>query len=77
MFKRSLGIDKTLLCVGGKKCPQILEMDNGDFAVVGTDITPLAAHNLPPEAGCGPLERVVQIPRSLLVRARNDIPSSL
>lgn len=78
MFKRSLGIDSTSIrCVGGKNCPQILELNDGNFAIVGTDITHTATRCLPEDAGCGPTERVVQIPRALLIRARNDIPSAL
>ena len=76
MFKRSLGVDpNAVLCAGLKSCPQILELLNGDFAVIGTDITVDATPNLPANAGCAPSERVVQIPRSLLIRARNDIPA--
>ena len=54
-------------------CPDIWELDNGDFAVIGTDIT-AAAGNLPPSAGCGPDERMVRIPRTTLVSAKADIP---
>jgi len=49
-------------------------MESGDFAVIGTDITDEANSKLPAGAGCGPGERIVRIPRSLLVRARADIP---
>ena len=54
-------------------CPDIWELDSGDFAVIGTDIT-AAAGNLPPSAGCGPDERMVRIPRATLVSAKADIP---
>jgi hypothetical protein len=57
-------------------CPDIWELDNGDFAVIGTDIT-AAAGNLPPSAGCGPDERMVRIPRITLVSAKADIPDRL
>jgi len=75
MFLRRLGpsLDKSL-CSGGHSCPDILEMDSGDFAVVGTDITAEAVVKLPPGTGCGPNERVVRIPRHILVQARLDIP---
>jgi hypothetical protein len=55
-------------------CPDILELDNGDFAVLGIDITARAIPELPATVGCGPDERVVLIPRKTLVRARADIP---
>ena len=52
-------------------------MESGDFAVIGSDITDLAAGKLPPGCGCGPAERVVRIPRQVLVLAREDIPNAV
>ena len=59
--------------LGCHGCPDIWELDNGDFAVIGADITAHAA-NLPPSAGCAPDERMVRIPRKTLVLAKADIP---
>ncbi|MGA3285582.1 MAG: hypothetical protein ABSD57_14130 [Verrucomicrobiota bacterium] len=56
-------------------CPDIWELDNGDFAVIGIDITDAIKVKLPPTAGCGPDERIVRIPRNLLVDAKPDIPN--
>ena len=61
---------KTYACEG---CPDIWELDSGDFAVIGIDITQ-AAGRLPASAGCGPDERIVRIPRKTLVLAKPDIP---
>lgn len=58
-------------------CPDIWELANGDFAVIGIDITDAARRKLPPTAGCGPDERVVLIPRNLLVEAKSDIPNQV
>jgi hypothetical protein len=58
-------------------CPDIFELESGHFAVIGIDITDAAKPNLPPSAGCGPDERIVLIPRELLVGAKTDIPSSI
>jgi hypothetical protein len=57
-------------------CPDIFELESGDFAVIGLDITEFAA-KLPPTAGCGPDERIVKIPRKTLVFAKRDIPEKL
>lgn len=57
-------------------CPDIWELDDGNFAVIGTDITS-AAERLPQSAGCGPDERMVRIPRKTLVLAKPDIPDRL
>ena len=64
-------------CSGGRTCPDILELTSGDFAVIGTDITSQAVPSLPADAGCGPEERIVRIPRRTLVLARADIPAAL
>jgi hypothetical protein len=80
MFARRLGPDphangaKSSGCDG---CPDIWELDNGDFAIIGTDITAVAIAKLPPTAGCGPDERIVRLPRNLLVNAKRDIPDRL
>jgi hypothetical protein len=77
MFARRLGPDphangaKSAGCDG---CPDIWELDNGDFAIIGIDITAAAVAKLPPTAGCGPDERIVRLPRNLLVNAKRDIP---
>ncbi len=79
MFIRRLGLDHAagpLPCASGNACPDILELETGDFAVIGADITSVAAQ-LPPGSGCGPGERMVRVPRALLVRARADIPVTI
>ena len=77
MFLRRLDqatVSPANLCAGGHSCPAILELDSGDFAIIGADITELSAGNLPPGSGCGPDERVIRIPRQTLLRARMNIP---
>ena len=58
-------------------CPDILELDGGDFAVIGSDITADAAGKLPATVSCGPDERIIRIPRRTLVLAKHDIPDNL
>jgi hypothetical protein len=62
---------------GCSGCPDIWELDNGDFAIIGIDITAAAIAKLPTTAGCGPDERIVRLPRNLLVDAKRDIPDRL
>jgi hypothetical protein len=57
-------------------CPDIFELKSGDFAIIGIDITDAARPKLPPTAGCGPDERIIFIPRNLLVEAKPDIPNA-
>lgn len=55
-------------------CPDIFELGDGDFAVIGIDVTNEASPKLPHDASCGPDERIVRVPRKTLVSARCDIP---
>jgi len=48
-------------------------MTDGDFAAAGPDITAEAAASLPPGPGVGPKERLVKIPRSVMLAAMSDI----
>ena len=78
MFLRRLGStnqNTSALCAGGYSCPHVLEMQSGDYAIVGTDITEQALGHLLPGAGCGPDEKIVRVPRSVLIQARADIPA--
>ena len=77
VFRRRLGPSPRAgeaSCAGCSDCPDIWELESGDFAVIGMDITSMAKASLPSSAGCGPNERVVLLPRKLLVNARRDIP---
>ena len=77
MFIHRLGPDphangaQTVALAG---CPDVWEIENGDFAVIGTDITDRAKGKLPPTASCGPDERIVLLPRRTLILAKSDIP---
>ena len=77
-FKRRLGPDPH---AGGRKssgasgCPDIFELGDGDFAIIGCDITE-AQDALPPSAGCGSDERIVKVPRETLIGAKVDIPNA-
>lgn len=54
--------------------PDILELDDGSFAVIGVDITDQIGERPLLDARCGPGERIVQISRMTLVAAKKDIP---
>jgi hypothetical protein len=76
MFLRRLSQNGRQQCSTGAKCSQILEMIDGDFAVVGLDITDEAIASLPPGPGVGPKERVVKVPRRVMIEARPEIPAA-
>ena len=76
-FVRRLGPDphaNGTKTVALNNCPDMFELESGDFAIIGIDITDAAQTKLPPSASCGPDERIVFIPRNLLVNAKSDIP---
>lgn len=62
------------LTYAAQGCPDIWEIEGGDFAIIGSDITAAVADRLPVSASCGPDEKVVRIPRKTLVFAKRDIP---
>jgi hypothetical protein len=76
MFLRRLRQDQRNASAYGHTCPQILELADGDFAVVGADMTAEAIPAMPPGPGVNANERVVRIPRHVLVDARMDIPAA-
>jgi hypothetical protein len=76
MFLRRLGQNERQACAFGQHCPQILELTTGDFAIVGEDVTVEAVPAMPPGPGIGPNERVVRVPRRVLIDARADIPAA-
>lgn len=57
-----------------ENCPDVWELDTGDFAIIGIDVTDALKDQLPSTASCGPDERIVQVPRRILVGAKRDIP---
>lgn len=76
-FLRRLGPDphaNGATTTSGAGCPDILALEDGDFAIIGVDITELSQGRLPATVSCGPDERIVRIPRKTLVLAKPDIP---
>jgi hypothetical protein len=61
---------------GNDGCPDIWELDNGDVAVIGKDLTSSYDGRLPAGVSVVPGERLVVIPRATIVAARPDIPDA-
>ncbi|MFB9908422.1 hypothetical protein [Allokutzneria oryzae] len=55
-------------------CPDLWELDNGDIAVIGRDLTTEYASRLPEDVSIGEDERLVVLPRRMLIAAKEDIP---
>jgi hypothetical protein len=77
-FKRRLG--KSALELGDTNndltCPDIWELNNGDVAVIGRDLTENYATRLPEGVSVGVDERLVIIPGNMLRVAKADIPDA-
>lgn len=77
VFLRRLGPDphaNGAQTAAAQGCPDLWELADGNFAIIGIDITDATTGKLPPTAGCGPDERVVLVPRKTLILAKTDIP---
>ncbi len=59
---------------GASGSPDVVELDDGDFAVVGWDITDSIDLSLLPGVHCAAGERTVRVDREVLLRAKRDIP---
>ncbi|GAA2767713.1 hypothetical protein GCM10010103_67550 [Streptomyces paradoxus] len=62
--------------ISGANCPDIFELADGNFAVIGTDVTDTLDSKLPNDASRADHERIVSITRETLVRAKADIPDA-
>ncbi|GAA2646670.1 hypothetical protein ACFPH6_23440 [Streptomyces xiangluensis] len=60
----------------GATCPDIFELADGNFAIIGTDATTSLDSQLPADAARADYERIVVITRETLVRAKADIPDA-
>lgn len=54
--------------------PDILELDDGSFAIIGVDVTDELGRQPLSDARCATNERIVHISRKMLMAAKKDIP---
>jgi len=59
---------------GEAGCPDIFELNDGRFAIIGIDKTELILGFLPDDTNCGPDEKIVVIDRHVLIKAKDNIP---
>ena len=60
----------------GANCPDIFELSDGTFAVIGTDVTEKLDAELPSDASQADYERIVTVTRETLIHAKADIPDA-
>ncbi|MCQ8831710.1 hypothetical protein [Streptomyces malaysiensis] len=75
LFERRLGKSAEELgnSDGNDECPDIWQLDNGDVAVIGRDLTGVYGARLPQGVHLAPDERLVVIPGNMLSAAKKDI----
>lgn len=75
LFERRLGKSAKELGNSDRKdeCPDIWRLDNGDVAVIGTDLTGVYSPNLPSGVSLAPHERLVVIPGNMFSAATEDV----
>lgn len=57
-------------------CPDLFELADGNFAVIGTDATDSLESQLPADAARADYERIVVVTRETLIKAKADIPDA-
>lgn len=62
-------------CSYGGDCPDVFELSNGDFAVIGHDVS--LDLELPSGAGRSESERTVLVPREVLLAALRELSGSV
>lgn len=78
MFKKRIGfspVENKLTRSSSQGCPDIWELENGMFAIIGEDKTQELLPFLPSDASCAKEERIVVIDRQVLINAKRDIPA--
>lgn len=78
VIKKRCGVDPHTLdggkSIAAESCPDVFELENGDFAIIGVKVTDELKSKLPSDAGCGHDEEIVLVPRYVLANAKVDIP---
>ncbi|MEU5922301.1 MULTISPECIES: hypothetical protein [Streptomyces] len=77
-FVRRLGKSPSELGTTGDHddCPDIWQLDNGDIAVIGRDLTDAYRSRLPVDVRIAMDERLVVIPGNTLSAAKAEIPDA-
>ncbi len=66
-------VDSALLSEGGNRCPDLWELDNGDFVAIGKDLTKSIKSRLPSNVEVGSDEKAILIPKIVLKSAKQNL----
>lgn len=74
-FVRRLGTaPRERACASDLSCPDVFELSDGRFAIIGEDLTADLVPLLPADAGVASYERIIVVDREVLIGAKTDIP---
>ena len=62
-------------CAASNDCPDVFELASGDYAIIGLDVSDDIT--LPEDAGRSAAERIVMVPRHVLLAAFNDLSGNI
>lgn len=72
MFKKRI-CKKESTTGGLKGCPDIWELNDGNYAVIGLRKTSIVGNHLPDDVTIGPDEELVILPKEVLKSIKNNI----
>lgn len=74
-FERRLGTSPVERGSGSSaaSCPDVFLLSNGDIAIIGTEASDELRRQLPQDAAIAAYEKLVVLPRDVLLAARPDI----
>ncbi|MCD0447668.1 hypothetical protein LO762_00425 [Actinocorallia sp. API 0066] len=61
---------------GEGSCPDVWELENGDVAIIGQELTAAYRDRLPEGVSIDPGESLVVVPRAAILAAKRDIPDA-
>lgn len=64
---------RKLMSKGGLRCPDVLRLENGDFLVIGQEITDTSDYILPKEVSCDINEKIVLVPKEVMLSAIGEV----
>lgn len=73
MITRRLDLAPNPLCQATTACPAVFQLDDGNIAIIGTDVTEDVKPHLPKGSGCASHERIVRIPKLVLEAATENL----
>lgn len=62
-----------LMSKGGRRCPDVLRLKNGDFLVIGEEIKDPSLYTLPKDVSYDVTEKMVLVPKEVMLSAIGEI----